>query len=144
MYEAEELVGKTYHIKTFGCQMNLHDSERVRGLLDVCGCNEVESTDDADIVIFMTCSVRENADQRLYGQASAMVSAPTPPSGKRVVAIGGCIAQRDGEALKKKVPAVDVVFGTSALASVPSLLSAAFADGGDSVKVDTSEEHKGF
>ena len=67
MYEAEELVGKTYHIKTFGCQMNLHDSERVRGLLDVCGCNEVESTDDADIVIFMTCSVRENADQRLYG-----------------------------------------------------------------------------
>ena len=144
MYEAEELVGKTYHIKTFGCQMNLHDSERVRGLLDVCGCNEVESTDDADIVIFMTCSVRENADQRLYGQASAMVSAPTPPSGKRVVAIGGCIAQRDGEALKKKVSAVDVVFGTSALASVPSLLSAAFADGGDSVKVDTSEEHKGF
>ncbi len=100
MIENSELVGKTYHIKTFGCQMNLHDTERVSGLLEACGCNEVSDTDDADIVIFMTCSVRENADQRLYGQASAMVSAPTPPSGKRVVAIGGCIAQRDGEELR--------------------------------------------
>ena len=73
MIENSELVGKTYHIKTFGCQMNLHDTERVSGLLEACGCNEVSDTDDADIVIFMTCSVRENADQRLYGQASAMI-----------------------------------------------------------------------
>ena len=86
------LVGKTYLIRTFGCQMNLHDSERVSGLLDACGCNEVESFEEADIVVFMTCCVRENADQRLYGQASALVSTPAPPSGKRVVAIGGCIA----------------------------------------------------
>ena len=91
------LVGKTYCVRTFGCQMNLHDSERVAGLLDSCGCICVDDPDGADIVVFMTCCVRENADQRLYGQASAMVSAPTPPSGRRVVAIGGCIAQRDGE-----------------------------------------------
>ena len=144
MIENSELVGKTYHIKTFGCQMNLHDTERVSGLLEACGCNEVSDTDDADIVIFMTCSVRENADQRLYGQASAMVSAPTPPSGKRIVAIGGCIAQRDGEKLREKVPAVDVVFGTSALASLPALLTSAFRGENDRVAVDTSEEGKGF
>ena len=79
------LVGKTYCIKPFGCQMNLHDSERVSGLLDACGCNEVSSFEEADIAVFMTCCVRENADQRLYGQASTLVSMVAPPSGKRVV-----------------------------------------------------------
>ena len=119
------LVGLTYCIKTFGCQMNLHDSERVSGLLDDCGLNEVESIDEADIVVFMTCCVRENADTRLYGQASAVVSAAPTPHGKRVLAVGGCIAQRDGERLRSHIPNVDVVFGTSALGSLPRLLSQA-------------------
>ncbi|MBP3885967.1 MAG: tRNA (N6-isopentenyl adenosine(37)-C2)-methylthiotransferase MiaB, partial [Olsenella sp.] len=57
-----KLAGLTYVIKTFGCQMNFHDSERVSGLLDECGCVGVESIDEADIVVFMTCCVRENAD----------------------------------------------------------------------------------
>ena len=138
------LVGKTYCVRTFGCQMNLHDSERVAGLLDACGCICVESPDDADIVVFMTCCVRENADQRLYGQASAMVSAPTPPSGRRVVAIGGCIAQRDGERIRDHIACADVVFGTSALASLPGLLEEAFAADGRAVEVDTAEEDRPF
>ena len=134
------LVGKTYLIRTFGCQMNLHDSERVSGLLDACGCNEVESFEEADIVVFMTCCVRENADQRLYGQASALVSTPAPPSGKRVVAIGGCIAQRDGERLKANVPACDIVFGTSALGKLPELLAEAFSSDKRRILVDTAED----
>ena len=138
------LVGKTYCVKTFGCQMNLHDSERVAGLLDSCGCICVPEPDDADIVVFMTCCVRENADQRLYGQASVMVSAPTPPSGRRVVAIGGCIAQRDGERIREHIPCADVVFGTSALASLPDLLDEAFADDRHTVEVDTVEEGRSF
>ena len=138
------LVGKTYCVKTFGCQMNLHDSERVAGLLDECGCIGVAEPEDADIVVFMTCCVRENADQRLYGQASAMVSAPTPPSGKRVVAIGGCIAQRDGERIREHIACADVVFGTSALASLPGLLAEAFETDGRPVEVDTVEEGRGF
>lgn len=138
------LVGKTYCVRTFGCQMNLHDSERVSGLLDECGCICVGDTDDADIVVFMTCCVRENADQRLYGQASAMVSAPTPPSGRRVVAIGGCIAQRDGERIREHIPCADVVFGTSALASLPGLLAEAFDDATHAVEVDTVEEGRPF
>ena len=138
------LVGKTYWVKTFGCQMNLHDSERVSGLLDECGCVCVGNPDEADIVVFMTCCVRENADQRLYGQASAMVSAPTPPSGRRVVAIGGCIAQRDGERIREHIACADVVFGTSALASLPGLLAEAFEGDGRSVEVDTVEEGRSF
>ena len=142
--DAQVLVGKTYNIKTFGCQMNMHDSERVSGLLDSCGCIEVANTDDADIVVYMTCCVRENADQRLYGQASAMVSAPTPPSGRRIVAVGGCIAQRDGERLRAHIPTVDVVFGPSALASLPRLLADAFGEQPGSIEVDTEEPGTGF
>ena len=140
-----QLVGKTYHVRTFGCQMNLHDSERVAGLLDDCGCVQVSDVSEADIVVFMTCSVREKADTHLYGEASNLVRLPKPPCGRRIVAIGGCIAQRDGETLKKKIPNVDVVFGTSALASVPQLLVDAFEDGDDGeVFVDTVEEGRGF
>ena len=119
------LAGRTYWVKTFGCQMNLHDSERVAGLLESCGCICVPTPEEADIVVFMTCCVRDNADQRLYGQASAMVSAPEPPSGRRVVCIGGCIAQRDGERVRQHIPCADVVFGTSALASLPGLIEEA-------------------
>ena len=137
------LAGRTYYTKTFGCQMNLHDAERVNGLLDDCGCIAVDSIDEADIVVFMTCCVRENADTRLYGQASAVVSAAPAPHGKRVLAIGGCIAQRDGARLKEQVSAVDVVFGTSALSSLPSLLAHAI-EGSPEVIVDTLEEGRGF
>ncbi len=144
MSNISTLVGKTFFVRTFGCQMNLHDSERVSGLLESCGCINVAEPEEADIVIFMTCCVRENADQRLYGQASAMVSAPKPPCGKRIVAIGGCIAQRDGEKIKKQIPVTDVVFGTSALASLPELLADAFGDDEKAIEVDTIEEGRGF
>ncbi|WP_255376259.1 tRNA (N6-isopentenyl adenosine(37)-C2)-methylthiotransferase MiaB [Collinsella sp. An2] len=123
------LAGKTYFIRTFGCQMNLHDAERVSGLLDSCGCLEASGPEDADIVVFMTCCVREAADQRLYGQCSSMKSLPTPPGGKRVIAVGGCIAQRDGEGLLTNVDNVDVIFGTHSLTHVSELIARAFLDG---------------
>lgn len=144
MSRVKQLVGKTYFVRTFGCQMNLHDSERVAGLLDDCGCVQVEGPAEADVVVFMTCSVREKADTHLYGEASNLVRLPAAPSGRRVVAIGGCIAQRDGEALKEHVPNVDVVFGTSALAELPALLVSAFEEKGDGVFVDVVEEGRGF
>ena len=144
MKRYDSLVGKTYYVRTYGCQMNLHDSERVAGLLDSCGCLVVGTPEEADIVVYMTCCVRENADQKMYGQVSAMVSAPKPPSGRRIVAIGGCIGQRDGAALRKHVPNVDVVFGTSALAAVPDLLSNAIEHPRKEVYVDTDEVGRGF
>ena len=143
MARVQRLSGLTYCLKTFGCQMNFHDAERVSGLLEDCGCIEVQTIDEADIVVFMTCCVRENADQRLYGQASAVVSAEPAPHGKRILAVGGCIAQRDGENLRQHIPSVNVVFGTSALQSLPGLLCEAL-DGGNRVAVDTIEEGRGF
>ena len=122
------LSGKSYFIRTFGCQMNLHDSERVSGLLDSLGCSLVAEPADADIVIFMTCCVREAADQRLYGQCNSCKSLPTSPSGRRVIAVGGCIAQRDGEGLLTNVDNVDVIFGTHAIAHVGELIAQAFGD----------------
>ncbi len=133
------LQGKTYFIRTFGCQMNMHDSERVSGLLDACGCLEVDGPDAADIVVFMTCCVREAADTRLYGQCSSLKSAPKPPSGRRIVAVGGCIAQRDGGALLSNVDNVNVVFGTHSIAHVAELLSTAFESDDVLVRIEEIE-----
>ena len=145
MPRVPQLVGLTYHIKTFGCQMNLHDAERVSGLLDDCGLIEVSTPEEADFVIFMTCCVRENADTRLYGQASALVSMVAPPSGRRILGVGGCIAQRDGAALRTHIPNVDFVFGTSALSSVPELLVAALeGKQGRGPLVDIEEQGRSF
>lgn len=138
------LSGLTYHVKTFGCQMNLHDSERVSGLLSSLGCIEVATPEEADIVCFMTCSVREKADTHLYGQVSATVSMPEPPHGKRIVCIGGCIAQRDGAAIREHMRNVDVVFGTRAIANLPLLIEEALCRGSESVISDTSEDSPGF
>ena len=144
MARLDGLVGRTYFVRTFGCQMNLHDSERVCGLLDSCGCNMVDDPAQADIVVFMTCSVREKADTHLYGEASNLVRLPQAPSGRRLVAVGGCIAQRDGARLKERIPNVDVIFGTSALSSLPSLLVGSLSSGGDGVLVDIEEEGRDF
>ena len=137
------LVGKTYNVVTFGCQMNLHESERVSGLLDESGCIAVATPAEADIVVYMTCTVREKADDHLYGAVTNLVSAPVPPCGRRVVAVGGCIAQRDGERLREMMPNVDVVFGTQALASLPPLLEDVFSEEG-SFGVDVSEPYDSF
>ena len=123
------LAGKTYFIRTFGCQMNQHDSERVSGLLDSYGCLMALDPEHADIVVFMTCCVREAADTRLYGQCNSCKSLPPSPSGKRVVAVGGCIAQRDGEGLLTNVDNVNVIFGTHSIAHVAELIAEAFLDG---------------
>ena len=146
--ESQALVGKTYHVLVFGCQMNLHDAERVSGLLSSRGCIEVSTPDEADIVVFMTCCVREKANTRLYGQLSAMVSAPTPPCGRRIVCVGGCIAQTEGDAIRAHAPNVDVVFGTAALASLPDLIISALGQDAKRkhgpLAIDVDPTHRGF
>lgn len=140
---ARSCEGLGYFVRTFGCQMNLHDAERVSGLLESEGAVPVGSAEEADIVVFMTCCVREKADTHLYGQASAMASAPEPPSGLRTVCVGGCIAQRDGERLRQQVPVVDVVFGTQAIARLPHLICEA-RTGEAGLAVDTEERYDDF
>ena len=134
------LAGKTYFIRTFGCQMNQHDSERVSGLLDSYGCLMALDPEHADIVVFMTCCVREAADTRLYGQCNSCKSLPPSPSGKRVVAVGGCIAQRDGEGLLTNVDNVNVIFGTHSIAHVAELIAEAFLDGKRHIRTNEHED----
>ncbi len=118
--------------------MNKHDSERVTGMLEALGALQVPDIESADVVIFMTCCVREAADVRLRGQVNSMKNIPPRPGsplGRRHVAIGGCIGQRDGEALVRELPGVDVVFGTMNLASLPHLIQEAIEDHGAQVEV---------
>src|SRR5664280_3775045 len=115
---------QTYFIRTFGCQMNKHDSERVAGLLGAHGLRPVEDFTLADVVVFMTCCVRENADERLRGQVRSLKSVKAEHPGQ-LIAVGGCIGQRDGENLLRQIPHIDVVFGTHNVAHLPALLEAA-------------------
>ena len=120
--------GRRYLIRTFGCQMNEHDSERVAGLFEADGMVVAASLDEADVVFLNTCCVRENADNRLYGTLGHLKSAKARHPGLRIV-VGGCLAQKDRDLVRQRAPWVDVVFGTHTLARVLDLLDHAEASG---------------
>ena len=101
--------------------MNKHDSERIAGMLESLGMFQVDDIDESDVIIFMTCCVRESADTRLYGHVSSLKNIPLrdgSPLTKRCIAIGGCIGQRDGDKLVEKMDHIDVVFGTKNISSL--------------------------
>ncbi|BBX59864.1 (Dimethylallyl)adenosine tRNA methylthiotransferase MiaB [Mycobacterium shottsii] len=115
---------RTYQVRTYGCQMNVHDSERMAGLLEAAGYRRAAEGTDADVVVFNTCAVRENADNKLYGNLSHLAPRKrTSPDMQ--IAVGGCLAQKDRDALLRKAPWVDVVFGTHNIGSLPALLDRA-------------------
>ncbi|MFN8080362.1 MAG: tRNA (N6-isopentenyl adenosine(37)-C2)-methylthiotransferase MiaB [Kineosporiaceae bacterium] len=116
---------RTYQVRTYGCQMNVHDSERISGLLE--GAGYVRAQDDAepaDVVVFNTCAVRENADNKLYGNLGHLAPAKAARPGMQI-AVGGCLAQKDRDTIVRKAPWVDVVFGTHNVGSLPALLDRA-------------------
>ncbi len=115
---------RTYEVRTYGCQMNVHDSERLAGLLEIAGYVASPAGEQADVVVFNTCAVRENADNKLYGNLShlAPIKAATPGM---QIAVGGCLAQKDRETITDRAPYVDVVFGTHNIGSLPVLLERA-------------------
>ena len=112
---------KSYDIRTYGCQMNVHDSERLAGLLEQAGYVRSETGDEADVVVFNTCAVRENADNRLYGNLGHLASVKARRPGMQI-AVGGCLAQKDRGEVQRRAPWVDVVFGTHNIGSLPALL----------------------
>jgi len=115
---------RTYEVRTYGCQMNVHDSERLTGLLEDAGYAAAPDGEQADVGVFNTCAVRENADNKLYGNLGhlAPVKAKKPDL---QIAVGGCMAQKDRDTIVKKAPWVDVVFGTHNIGSLPALLERA-------------------
>jgi tRNA-2-methylthio-N6-dimethylallyladenosine synthase len=114
---------RTYEVRTYGCQMNVHDSERLSGSLEAAGYVRA-SDDQADIVVINTCAVRENADNKLYGNLGMLASIKKTHEGMQI-AVGGCLAQKDKSVILEKAPWVDVVFGTHNMGSLPALLERA-------------------
>jgi tRNA-2-methylthio-N6-dimethylallyladenosine synthase len=114
---------RSYEVRTYGCQMNVHDSERLSGLLEQAGY--VEGTPgESDVVVFNTCAVRENADNKLYGNLGMLLTKKKENPNLQI-AVGGCLAQKDRETILKRAPWVDVVFGTHNIGSLPALLERA-------------------
>src|SRR3954470_16814946 len=115
---------KTYEVRTYGCQMNVHDSERLGGLLETDGYVRAEEGATPDLVVFNTCAVRENADNKLYGNLGHIASVKEKNPGMQI-AVGGCLAQKDRDTMTPRAPYVDVVFGTHNIGSLPVLLERA-------------------
>lgn len=115
---------RSYEVVTYGCQMNVHDSERLTGLLESAGYVAAAEGELADVVVFNTCAVRENADNRLYANLGQLK--PRKDANKNFqIAVGGCMAQKDRATIIEKAPYVDVVFGTHNIGSLPVLLERA-------------------
>ncbi len=115
---------RTYEVRTYGCQMNVHDSERLSGLLETAGYSPAADGSTPDLVVFNTCAVRENADNKLYGNLGHVASVKAANPGMQI-AVGGCLAQKDKATITQRAPYVDVVFGTHNLGSLPVLLERA-------------------
>lgn len=119
---------RTYFIRTYGCQMNNHDSGRAAGILEALGYRPATSANDADVVLLNTCAVRENADNKLYGALGHLKTLKDTrrAAGEDVtIAVGGCLAQKDGATIAERAPWVDVVYGTHNLGALPRLLAEA-------------------
>ncbi|HEX9775009.1 MAG TPA: tRNA (N6-isopentenyl adenosine(37)-C2)-methylthiotransferase MiaB [Actinomycetota bacterium] len=119
---------KTYFIRTYGCQMNEHDSERIAGLLEQHGYARADALEEADVVLFNTCAIRENADNRLYGTLGHLKALKEKRPELRL-AVGGCQVQKDKGLVLEKAPWVDVAFGTFSVAELPRLLDEREATG---------------
>ena len=131
---------RRYVIQTLGCQMNAHDSERIAGSLDRAGYIPALDGEDPDLIVFNTCAVRENADNRLYGQLSFL--APQKENNPNLqIAIGGCLAQKDQGKILERAPYVDVVFGTHNVGSLPVLLERARVEGEAQLEIKEALEH---
>ena len=131
---------KTFVIETYGCQMNVHDSERISGLLLEAGYSQAVEGSDPDLIVFNTCAVRENADNKLYGRLSFL--APRKRKEKNFqIAVGGCMAQKDKDLIIERAPYVDVVFGTHNIGSLPVLLERARIEEEAQVEIKESLEH---
>ena len=122
------LMSGRYLIRTYGCQMNEHDSERIASLLEADGLEAATSMDDADVVVLNTCCIRENADNKFYGHLGQLKALKAERPELEIV-VGGCLAQKDRELIQERAGHVDVVFGTHNVNRAVDLLHAARADG---------------
>ena len=132
----------TYWQRTFGCQMNENDAERVSGMLEEAGALPVLAIEEADIAVFLTCCVREKAEWRLMGQVASIKNVPNAHKTKRIIAVGGCVGQLEGVSLRDELSHVDIVFGTHNLGHLVDLIQRRLATG--EPQVETIDVNDGF
>ncbi len=130
---------RKFYVRTFGCQMNEHDSERIAGLLDADGMEEVGAAAEADVIVLNTCCIRENADNKLYGHLGHLKPLKDENPDLQI-AVAGCLAQKDRDRIQERAPYVDVVFGTHNVSRAADLLSEARASGPLMEILEESEE----
>jgi tRNA-2-methylthio-N6-dimethylallyladenosine synthase len=118
-------MARKYLIETHGCQMNVHDSERMAGLLEQAGYEPTADDGDADVIVINTCSVRERAEEKLFTRLGELRELESAERARPVVAVAGCVAQQEGVAILKRSSAVDVVIGTQNLKRLPMLVDQA-------------------
>jgi tRNA-2-methylthio-N6-dimethylallyladenosine synthase len=137
---------RRFYLRTFGCQMNEHDSERIAGLLQADGLVETSSAEDADVVVLNTCCIRENADNKLYGTLGHLKSVKDRKPGMQIM-VGGCLAQKDRDTVTDRAPYVDVVLGTHNVHRAADLLHEAREAGHSIVEIleeTVAEDHDAF
>ena len=120
-------MSRSYFIRTYGCQMNEHDTERIAGLLEADGMTSADAMESADVIVLNTCCIRENADNKLYGQLGHLKALKQARPGMQI-AVAGCLAQKDRDLIRERADHVDVVFGTLNVHRAAELIGAA-ADG---------------
>lgn len=140
--ERRPLAGMTYWQRTFGCQMNENDAERVSGMLEEAGALPVLAIEEADIAVFLTCCVREKAELRLMGQVASIKNVPNAHKTKRIIAVGGCVGQLEGVSLRDELSHVDIVFGTHNLGHLVDLIQRRLATG--EPQIETIDVNDGF
>jgi tRNA-2-methylthio-N6-dimethylallyladenosine synthase len=118
-------MSRKYLIETYGCQMNVHDSERMAGLLEQAGYEATRDDGDADVIVINTCSVRERAEEKLFTRLGEIRQTAIETGERPVVAVAGCVAQQEGESILRRSKAVDVIIGTQNLKRLPMLLEQA-------------------
>src|SRR6266853_4123597 len=129
---------RRFYVRTYGCQMNEHDSERIAGVLAADGMEPTDDLSEADVVVLNTCCIRENADNKLYAHLGDLKALKTERPDLQI-AVGGCLAQKDREGVRDRAPHVDGVFGTHNLAHAPELLRNARSHG---PVVEILDEHE--
>ena len=114
-----------YFIETYGCQMNVHDSERMAGLLESSGYDRATGEGDADVVVINTCSVREKAEDKLYARLADLKGLARATGHAPIVAVAGCVAQQEGARLLERSPLIDIIVGTQRVKMLPMLVEQA-------------------
>jgi tRNA-2-methylthio-N6-dimethylallyladenosine synthase len=140
------MTDRTYIVRTFGCQMNEHDSERIAGLLEADGLTRADSVEEADVVVLNTCCIRENADNKLYGNLGQLKALKSRRPDLQI-AVAGCLAQKDRDTIVERAPHVDVVLGTHNVQRAAELLGEQRAAGRSLVEIleeTAAEDHDAF